>query len=413
MGIHIDSLTSENENLKRRIQADRKFRSKVNKKSKETYSVDEFLKKIFPELQRVMNSSRGSIVLRNQDPLNNETHFYIVAQEGILSNDIDTKLMSLEKGKYINTALESGESVVVNTKRKGHHTNSIIVPFGWDGINQGAVCISNHQCHNDYSEEERQIFISCIRDIEHGIAIIMRERRHLEGIASFVEQRDPYTAAHSKRVAQLARLVAAGDGLSVSEQYLIETYGRLHDLGKIGIPDSILLKNGALDDQEFSDIKAHPDKGERMLLRYNKSGNGAFKNGRDILRHHHERFDGKGYPDGLGGEDIPKYARILSVVDSFDAMASNRCYRSALTMDEIIRRIERDIRKQFDPNLSRLFLDMLPSIAYADFKDNKKIYYSPFSPEALNIPADSFIATKRADFEKHGYRPSQFSQTVH
>jgi HD-GYP domain-containing protein (c-di-GMP phosphodiesterase class II) len=358
-----------------------------------------------------MNSSRGSIVLRSQAPLDKDTHFYVVTQEGISQNDIEMKVMSLEKGKYVSTALESGQSVVVDLKGKNHHSNSIIVPFGWAGSNHGAVCISNREGQSNYSDEDRQTFVSCIKDIEHGIESLMKERSHLEGIAGFVEQKDPYTAAHSKRVSQLARLVAAGDGMPVGEQYIIEVYGRLHDMGKIGIPDSILLKNGSLDETEFLNIKEHPCKGERMLLRYQKSSNGAFKNGRDILRFHHEKYDGSGYPDGLGEEDIPKNSRILNIVDSFDAMASNRCYRTALDMGEILGRIRNDVRKQFDPHLTRLFLDMLPSIAYADMNNSKKVYYSPFSHESLLIPADSFIAAKRSDFEKNGFRPSESFQS--
>ena len=407
LGIHISSLTSENEKLRERIQLERDFRDRAHQRSRGTYSISAFLKGVFPELQKVMHSSRGSVVLRSQDPLDNDTHFFVVAQEGISQNDIGSKLMSLEEGKYISTAFESGQSVVVDSKKNDHHTNSIIVPFGWGGVTQGAFCVSNRLCQEDYSEEDRTTLVSCIRDVEHGIAIIRRERSHLEGIASFVEQKDPYTAAHSKRVAQLARLIAAADGLPVGEQYVLEAYGRLHDMGKIGIPDSILLKNGCLDDKEFLDIKKHPLRGERMLLRYNKSSNGAFKDGKDILRHHHEKYDGKGYPDGLGGEDIPKYPRIMNVVDSFDAMASNRCYRSALSRDAILKEFEKNIGKQFDPNYGRLFLDILPSIAYADINSPTKVYHSPFSCEVLKIPADSFIAAKRADFEKKGFYPAE------
>lgn len=407
LGIHVDSLTSENEKLRARLRSEREFRDSVHQKSRGTYSVSQFLKGVFSELQKVMRSSRGSIVLRSQDPLDNATHFFVVAQEGISQNDIGSRLMSLEEGKYISTAFESGQSVVVDSKGNDHRTNSIVVPFGWDGVTQGAVCISNKLCQEDYSEEDRNTLVSCIRDVEHGIASIRRERSHLEGIAGFVEQKDPYTAAHSKRVAQLARLIAAEDGLSVGEQYVLEAYGRLHDMGKIGIPDSILLKSGSLDDKEFSNIKKHPLRGERMLLRYNKSTNGAFRNGKDILRHHHEKFDGKGYPDGLGGEDIPKYPRIVNVVDSFDAMASNRCYRSALSRDTILREFEKNIGTQFDPHYGRLFLDILPSIAYADMNSQPKVYHSPFSCEAIEIPADSFVAAKKSMFERKGFRSAE------
>ena len=191
LGIHIDSLTSENERMRLRIRSERDFRDKVHQKSRGTYSISEFLKELFPELQQAMRSSRGSIALRSQDMLDNATHFFVVAQEGISQNDIDSRLMSLEEGQYISTAFESGQIVVVASKGNDHHTNSIIVPFGWDGATQGAVCISNKLCQEDYSEEDRNTLASCIRDVEHGIAVIRRERIHLEGIASFVEEKDP------------------------------------------------------------------------------------------------------------------------------------------------------------------------------------------------------------------------------
>ncbi|RLA93563.1 MAG: hypothetical protein DRG25_04295, partial [Deltaproteobacteria bacterium] len=101
------------------------------------------------------------------------------------------------------------------------------------------------------------------------------------------------------------------------------------------------------------------------------------------------------------------YARILNIVDAFDAMASNRCYRSALSMDKILKEIKENIGKQFDPTYAQLFLDLIPSIAYADLNSEKKEYFSPFSKEALEIPADSFVAGKRSDFERHGYSPSK------
>ncbi len=124
LGIHINSLTSENEKLRERLQAERDFRDRASAKSRETYSVDEYLRSMFPELRTVMNSSRGSIVLRSQAPLDKDTHFYVVTQEGISQNDIEMKVMSLEKGKYVSTALESGQSVVVDSKGKDHHSNS-------------------------------------------------------------------------------------------------------------------------------------------------------------------------------------------------------------------------------------------------------------------------------------------------
>ncbi len=400
----VNSLVCENLMLNGRFCLERKFRDKVIQKAHHTYSIDEFLRNIFPHLQKIISASKCSISLKTQHPLKENTHFYIVVQNGIHQDDIEAQLKSIEKGKFLTTVFEEGRSIIIDLKRNYHRTNSIIAPFGWQGVIQGAVSISNKLTKNNFTDEDRDTLVSCVRDIEYGINIILQKRSHLDDITTFVEQKDPYTAVHSKRVAQLARLIAKSDGLSVEAQNIIEAYGKLHDIGKIGIPDSILLKKGSLDDSEFHNIMKHPEKGETMLLRYNESSSNDFKSGRDIIRHHHEKFDGNGYPDGLGGEDIPKFSRILSVVDSFDAMASTRCYRTSLQHDEISNRINIGIGKQFDPNYARLFLDMLPSLVYADSRDERKLFYSPFDPHVLSIKADSFIASMKSDMERQGFR---------
>ncbi len=165
-----------------------------------------------------------------------------------------------------------------------------------------------------------------------------------------LEVRDFYTRRHSTRVARYACLIAREMNCSEEELDVIDVAGMLHDIGKIGIRDDILLKPGRLTDEEFEKIKEHPAIGADIISKLGLWGREA-----DIIRHHHERFDGKGYPDGLAGEAVPKLARIMSVADCFDAMASNRPYRKPMERDLVIRIIRENSGTQFDPDVVDAF----------------------------------------------------------
>lgn len=128
----------------------------------------------------------------------------------------------------------------------------------------------------------------------------------------------------------------------------------LHDIGKIGVSDSILLKDSKLTDDEYSEVKKHPVIGVHIL-----SNDTIFSNVIPIVKHHHERYDGNGYPEKLKGEDIPYLARIAAIADSFDAMTSKRTYRNSLPLDAVKSEIERCKGSQFDPNYADAFLDIL------------------------------------------------------
>ncbi len=169
-----------------------------------------------------------------------------------------------------------------------------------------------------------------------------------------VEAKDPYTRGHSDRVSEYSVLIGEKLGLDKDTLRTIKIGGLFHDIGKIGIPDSILLKESKLDDEEYSQIKNHPMIGVHMLGDAN-----IFKEIIPIVKHHHERFDGKGYPSQLSGEGIPLIARIAAVADTFDAMTSKRSYRNALSIDVVKAEIEKCSGTQFDPNISKVFLDIL------------------------------------------------------
>ena len=183
------------------------------------------------------------------------------------------------------------------------------------------------------------------------------ERAYLDTIGILrqtVEAKDPYTRGHSDRVSEYSVLIGKKLGLDDKTLHILKIGGLFHDIGKIGIPDSILLKESKLSDEEYSQIKNHPMIGVHML------GDAAiFTDILPIVKHHHERYDGRGYPSQLVGEDIPYVARIAAVADTFDAMTSKRSYRDSLPIDVVRSEIERCSGTQFDPNIAKVFLDIM------------------------------------------------------
>lgn len=184
----------------------------------------------------------------------------------------------------------------------------------------------------------------------------------VECITSALDARDPYTGDHSRRVSDMACFLCRKLGMSEDDVQEIHIAGHLHDIGKIGIPDRVLLKEGRLDDEEWQLMKKHPEIGAEIM---SKSDN--FTRIAAILLHHHERWDGKGYPFGAKSEEIPLGARIIAVCDSIDAMASKRSYRNALPMDVVRGEIEKNIGMMYDPEIAQLALDNWDELT-ADYK---------------------------------------------
>ena len=183
------------------------------------------------------------------------------------------------------------------------------------------------------------------------------EKAYLESIQTLrfaVEAKDAYTRGHSDRVSEYSVLI--GEYLNLTEEDIktLGIGGLFHDIGKIGIPDSILLKETKLDDDEYSQIKNHPSIGAHILCNAE-----IFQEIIPIVKHHHEKYDGTGYPSKLAGADIPFLARIAAVADTFDAMTSKRTYRDALPLDVVKSEIKRCSGTQFDPEIAKAFLEIL------------------------------------------------------
>ena len=176
----------------------------------------------------------------------------------------------------------------------------------------------------------------------------------VEALAAAIDAKDHYTNGHSDRVAEYARRISKRYGYSEKRQDEIYMMGLLHDVGKIGIPDSVINKPARLTDEEYEIIKEHPATGATILGKARELGRMA------IGAHwHHERYDGKGYPDGLAGEEIPEEARIIAVADSYDAMTSRRSYRGVLPQEVVRKEIEKGKGSQFDPVFADIMLQMM------------------------------------------------------
>ena len=176
----------------------------------------------------------------------------------------------------------------------------------------------------------------------------------IETFTGFIDAKDPYTNGHSKRVAKYTRLIAREFGYTGEELDRVYYIALLHDCGKIGVPDNILGKPGKLTDEEFAIIKSHTVRGGEILSSFK-----SLENASEGALYHHERYDGRGYPEGRAGEDIPFIARMICVADSFDAMNTNRVYRSRLTPDRILSELEINRGTQFDPQVADVMLRLL------------------------------------------------------
>lgn len=173
----------------------------------------------------------------------------------------------------------------------------------------------------------------------------------LESMADAVDLRDPYTGGHSLRVAALTSGILSELGMRGPEAELIVTAARIHDIGKIGLPDSILNKTGKLTSEEIAIMQTHPDLGADLLHRHSDLMRGA-----DTVRHHHERWDGAGYPQRLKGTNIPFGARVIAVADSYDAMTTDRPYRQAMTREKATAVLQEGRGSQWDPDVVDAFL---------------------------------------------------------
>lgn len=210
------------------------------------------------------------------------------------------------------------------------------------------------------------------REVEKKTDVVKAQHEKLERISmqivktlsGAIDAKDTYTNGHSTRVAEYSREIAKRVGFSEKQQDDIYMMGLLHDVGKIGIPESIINKPARLTEEEYRVIQNHPAMGAKILsniTEFPKLATGA--------RWHHERYDGKGYPDGIAGEDIPVEARMIAIADAYDAMSSRRSYRDALTQDYIRGELVKGRGTQFDPIFTDVMLEMMAEDTAFDMRE--------------------------------------------
>jgi response regulator RpfG family c-di-GMP phosphodiesterase len=237
----------------------------------------------------------------------------------------------------------------------------LAMPLVWGDESLGVILAAEPTGKKVFTRGEKML-MSFVADVASATIIAFNDRRALENtyvgtmatLVEIVEAKDSYTRGHTERVRDLA--VELAETVGVDGDYLreIRQAAELHDIGKIGIPDQILWKPGSLSEEEFLAIMKHSLHADKILQHLK-----FLNNVRIVIRAHHERYDGKGYPDGLVGEEIPIGARIIAIADTYDAMTSTRPYRQAIPHAEALLEIEQNAGTQFEPRLVAAFSDMM------------------------------------------------------
>jgi HD superfamily phosphodiesterase len=230
-----------------------------------------------------------------------------------------------------------------------------VVPSYTDSIT--ALCILEYYIYLStlYRQKLNDKLDAYVEEVENaGLKLKGLTKEVIAAFANSIDAKDEYTHGHSSRVAEYSRRIAQASGKTPEECEEIYYAGLLHDIGKIGIPEDIITKEGKLTPEEYEKIKQHPVLGAQILgniTEYPYLSIGA--------RGHHERYDGKGYPDGLKGEKIPDMARIIAVADAYDAMSSKRSYRAPIPQQKVREEIVKGIGTQFDPEYARIMLHLI------------------------------------------------------
>jgi len=331
---------------------------------------------------QLTSSAQISILTVDDDPIITTT---IKAYFGRSGYDVDIEnnpvaaIERVRSGKYDILLLDflmspiCGDQVVEEI-RKFNTDLFIILLTGHKSMAPPVKTIRHLDIQGYYEKDDRfdqlELLVeSCVKSIKQLRTIRSYQEdmsraymQTIEILRYVVETRDSETRGHSERVSKIAEEIAKEMGLSEKEVTNIKTAGLFHDIGKVGVPDSILLKEGPLTDEEFRQIQKHPAEGEKILSTYS-----PFRELLPIVRGHHEKLNGRGYPDGLMGEEICIGARVIAVADAFDAMVSNRTYRKGLSIEKTVEEIEKGKGTQFDPAVADVLLAMIERAGKEEF----------------------------------------------
>ena len=329
--------------------------------------IDRLAKLIVINATRLLRTEIGSLML-----IDKETNMLeIVAARGLPEELVKNIHIPIGKG-IAGKIVEEGEPILCENietdQRFSRQSNDkytsksfVSVPLKVQNRVIGVLNINNKESKQKFDEKDLRLLTilaeQSARTIENAELYKHMQDTYLgtiQTLARAIDAKDPYTKGHSDRVTRYAVKIAREMHLSESAIRNIEYSALIHDIGKIGIQESILTKKGALSGTEYEIVKMHPLIGESIITPV------KFLNGiAPLILYHHERFDGKGYLEGLRGEAIPLGARIISVADAFDAMTSDRPYRKALTRKKAREELEKESGKRFDPRVIEAFLRLL------------------------------------------------------
>lgn len=329
--------------------------------------IDRLAKLIVINATRLLRTEIGSLML-----IDKETNMLeIVAARGLPEELVKNIHIPIGKG-IAGKVIEEGEPILCENietdKRFSRQSNDrytsksfVSVPLKVQNRVIGVLNINNKESKQKFDEKDLRLLTilaeQSARTIENAELYKHMQDTYLgtiQTLARAIDAKDPYTKGHSDRVTKYAVKIAREMHLSESAIRNIEYSALIHDIGKIGIQESILTKKGGLSGTEYEIVKMHPLIGESIITPV------KFLNGiAPLILYHHERFDGKGYLEGLRGEAIPLGARIISVADAFDAMTSDRPYRKALTRKKAREELEKDSGKRFDPQVIEAFLRLV------------------------------------------------------
>ena len=308
-----------------------------------------FVEKVLEKTIRSLRCDGAVILLCDQDGKFNASRMG--------APELVNQLLTLLHANFGDVVKSGGrETFTLTTRDHGFEALAALIPGVGNAM--GILCMARDARHGAFLPDEKALLLGYAQTTAIALQkIVLRE--HLEKnlvdtIASFVialESKDPYLKGHSARVSLYTGEIASVMALPPSDVVLFSRAGMLHDLGKLVIMDNILLKPRQLTEEEFELIRSHPVVGDKILkpLRFLSCEARA-------VRHHHERYDGKGYPDGLKGEDIPLIARVVTVADAFDAMTSDRPYRAKRPVEAAVAEVGRGARTQFDPLVAEAFV---------------------------------------------------------
>ena len=366
----------ENIMLHQEIEGKKKI-EELNKQLLEKVSELNNFNKIMTDFARISSSRElfDAIVTLGRDIVNADcARFYIIpsdsSQPNLIAisqnghgdrneadNDIEMLVMEIARdGVPLLISENKGE----NRKLPDNIKSAMIVPMKIREKTFGVVTVFIDEGHVKFDGQclyHISFLAQKAADTAENIALYETISENLfstlRGFVKAVEMKDAYTKEHSNRVAEMSVMLAKALNCSDEEIDIIDLAGRLHDIGKIGIADNILLKPGRLTDEEFEIIKEHPNLGSSIVGQL-----GLWSRETEVIKHHHERFDGNGYPDRLKGESIPFLARILSVADAYDAMASDRAYRKKMDLAKVTQIIKEGSGSQFDPRVVDVYMKL-------------------------------------------------------